>query len=439
MRNRNQEIVTILPNKLKIQSLPWCRDARLVYINGCGALKWEQLGDVPDSYWGSLYLSRLTLNGTPLLSRKAPGCPTCESLLATGWGLAEADAPELEAVRETLNNGFAHLEDTIPALAPLLGLLVPGLYVIADGDTYPSDGGGHFFWDVPDELTVVPATAGVQLMDDDYEYEYPGGAPVFLYPSQRRSRFNPARATYYGERLRQNGPPPRAIALHCAEGVSILLDGHHKAAAAARLGRALPCLTILPAAVSYQPSQLPGRPPKPLLAFFDQITVQMSDIPSKYRPAYAPYRPKQLETEPPLTGCLADREWPEAYKAAGARYPTAKEYALVTAAEIGYPTDEELAEWTRLHRKKRRELRAALVLLRSAGDPRLKAVALQCAAVPDLWCSLKEEAFRILAAMKGDPDVEQFFVDFFIDLEPLSRDRSTKAEVLAEIADRFWE
>lgn len=439
MSNHKREVVTILPNKLSIEGQAWCREARLVYVDGCGALKWEQLGEVPDQDFGSLTLARLTLNGVPLLSQKSPCCPTCERLLATGYGLSEANEPELEHIRQVLHDGFSQLEDAIPALAPLLGLLTPGLYIIADGDVYPADGSGHFFWDVSDALAIVPATARIQLTDDDYEYEYPYGAPVFLYPSQRRSRFNPARAAYYEELLRKDGPLPHAIALHCAEGVSVLLDGHHKAAAAARLGRTLPCLTILSGDVIYQSLQLPGQPPSPLRVLFDQIVIPMDEIPSQYWPAYTPCKSQKLASEPTLTGCLADWEWPELYKAAGAQYPTSKEYALVTAAEISYPTDDELAQWTCLYREYRKELRAALVLLRAAGDSRLKAVALQCGAIPDLWCSLKEEAFQVLATMKGDPDAEQFFVNFFISLELLARARSSWDEVLIRIANRFWE
>ena len=162
---RERERVQLLPNQLQTEKLPWCRKARLVRVDGTGALRWESRGQMDDDDW---YLSCLTLRGTPLLSRKDPGCPTCQSLLATGWGLATADCPELETVRETLNGGFTRLEDAIPALAPVLGLLEPGLYVIADGDAYPADGGGRFFWDVPDAWTEMPATSGVAPQQDDY-------------------------------------------------------------------------------------------------------------------------------------------------------------------------------------------------------------------------------------------------------------------------------
>ena len=219
---RVRERVQLLSNKLDTDKLPWCREARLVGVDGTGVLRWESCGLAPAPEPCPDQLLRLTLRGTPLLTWQDPVCPTCQSLLAAGWGLDAADCPELAAAAETLNTGFTHLEDAVPALAPLLGLLEPGLYVIADGDAYPADGDGHFFWDVPDDFRNYTATAPAELADDDYDYEWPDSAPVFLYPSQRRSRFDPDREAYYEDRLQQDGPPPRAVALHIREGLSLL-------------------------------------------------------------------------------------------------------------------------------------------------------------------------------------------------------------------------
>nr|WP_326185055.1 hypothetical protein [uncultured Oscillibacter sp.] len=441
---QKRETVKVFPNHLDVLTMPWCRQARLLHVKGSGSLRWEGRGERTDNYWGTRYLSRLTLRGTPLLSRDDPGCPTCESMLSTGWGLDTADCPELETVRDTLNGGFARLDDAIPALTPLLGLLERGLYVLSDGKAYPADGGGHFFWDVPDGLTDAPATAVVQLLDDDYEYEYPDSAPVFLYPSQRRSRLDEKRVEYYMERFQQAGPPPRGVALHVAEGLSILLDGHHKAAAAARLGRMMPCLTILPAVYDYEPVQVPGYPPvsTPTAAWFGPFHVRARDLPGAYPNKYLPQKPfyvvKGSQRQLP-EGRLADREWPDGYRAAGGRYPTMREYAVVSAAELpGYPTDSDLARWLADPLRYRPQLRAALVLLRGSGSPRLKDLALCCAGLPYQWSSLVEESFRVLAEMHGDPDVENFFVKYFIELETLPQDRPPGSDALTEIAHSFW-
>lgn len=436
--------VKVLPNHLEILTMPWCRQARLLHVKGAGVLRWEGCGERAGNDGWTTGLSCLTLRGTPLLSRDDPGCPTCESMLSTGWGLDAADCPELEAVRDTLNVGFACLDDAIPALAPLLGLLERGLYVLTDGEAYPADGGGRFFWDVPDGLTAAPATAQVQLLDDDYEYEYPNSASVFLYPSQRRFRLDEKRVEYYMERFQQDGPPPRGVALHVAEGLSILLDGHHKAAAAARLGRTLPCLTILPAVYHYETAQIPGYPPvpTPTAARFGPFFIRVRDLPGAYPNKYLPQKPFHVVKGPQRQlpeGRLADREWTAEYRAAGAGYPTMREYAVVSAAKLpGYPTDSDLAHWLAEPARYRPWLRAALVLLRRSGGPRLKNLALCCAGLPYQRSSLVEESFRILAEMHGDPDVENFFVKYFIDLETLPQDRPLGLDTLTEIAHSFW-
>ena len=51
------------------------------------------------------------------------------------------------------------------------------------------------------------------------------GAPVFLYPSQPRTRLNQERVDYYTQRFDTTDTFPRAIAFSCAEGISVLLDG----------------------------------------------------------------------------------------------------------------------------------------------------------------------------------------------------------------------
>ena len=49
-----------------------------------------------------------------------------------------------------------------------------------------------------------------------------------------------------------------------------------------------------------------------------------------------------------------------------------------------------------------------------------------------------EESFRVLAEMHGDPDVENFFVKYFIELETLPQDRPPGSDALTEIAHSFW-
>lgn len=424
----NREAVRILPTKIDLTRQPWCRDALLLHIRGTGALRWETRALPPEAdYYESARC--LTLRGTPLLSGHFAAWETSESRLCTGWGLDTAECPELDALRETLNGGFVRLEEAVPALSPLLELLRSGVYVLAESDAYPTDGDGQFFWDVPDRLKICSATALVCLADDDYDYQYERLPPVFLYPSQQRSRLNMERVDYYKERFQQDSPLPHGLAVYVTEGMSVLLDGHHKAAAAALLGRVLPCLTVLP--LGYYRLDNPKQS-----ACFGPIVVPVEDISGVKLPK-EPWR--YAKGSGPLPeGRLADTELPEALLTAGKRYPTAAGYALVSAAEISYPTDKELETWLADPGLYRPQLRGALVVLRSRGDPRLKSTALRCAAVGDQRCSLKKEAFQVLAELKGDPNVEAFFIDYFVGLEEPPSVHVSAQDYLTEIAHSFW-
>lgn len=425
----NREAVRVLPAKIDLTQQPWCRDALLLHIRGTGALRWETRALPPEAdYYESARC--LTLRGTPLLSGHFAAWETSESRLCTGWGLDTAECPELDALRETLNGGFVRLEDAVPALSPLLELLSEGVYVLAESDAYPTDGDGQFFWDVPDRLKPNPATALVYLNDDDYDYNYECVPPVFLYPSQRQSRLDMGRVDYYKERFQQEGSLPHGIAVYVTEGMSVLLDGHHKAAAAALLGRTLPCLTVLP--LGYYRLDNPKQS-----ACFGPIVVPVEDISGVKLPK-EPWR--HAKGFGPLPeGRLADTELPEALLTAGRRYPTAEGYALVSAAEISYPTDKELEIWLADPGLYRPQLRGALVVLWSREDPRLKNTALRCAAVGDQHCSLKVEAFQVLADLKGDSDVEAFFIDYFVRLEEPPSVHGSAQDDLTRIAHSFWD
>ena len=428
----SRDAVRVLPTKIDLTGQHWCRDALLLHVCGTGALRWETCALPPeaDDYESARCL---TLRGTPLLSGHFAVYETSESRLCAGWGLDTAECPEMDAVREILNGGFTQLEDAVPALSPLLELLPEGVYVLAESDAYPTDGDGQFFWDVPDRLKSCSATALVCLADDDYDYNYERVPPVFLYPSQRRSRLDMERVDYYKERFQQDGPLPHGIALNVVEGMSVLLDGHHKASAAALLGRTLPCLTVL----RLEHYQLWASSREKKAGCFGPFTVPIEDMDGVKLPK-EPW--KFTESSAPLPkGRLADTGLPEALLAAGKRYPTAGGYALVSAAGIGYPLDWELETWLTDPGLYRPQLRGALVALQRCGDSRLKDTALRCAAVGDAHCSLKAEAFQVLAELKGDPDVEAFFIDYFVNLDEPPNIHGSALDYLTQIAHSFWD
>ena len=403
-QKRKVEQPTDFPLKLNTDNLNWCRDARLLLIEGNGTLKWESRGRNED--WSQQYA--LTLRGTPLIVHNAPECPTCAGLLATGYGLDKADAPELQQISDVINAPYVDLDTSIASMAPLLGLLSSDLYVIAEGDSFPADGNGNFFWDVPDAFSNVEATGPAWYNDPDFEFTYSEGAPVFLYPSQPRTRLNQERVDYYTQRFDTTDTFPRAIAFSCAEGISVLLDGHHKACAAARLGRQLPCITIFPFGGYFYAQARSSSTPVPDLAYFGPFTVSISQLPAKILPA-KPWQ-QTIDTRPaPYSGNLIrDSKLPQEFVDAGRNYPTWYEFGITTVADIGKVTDDDLSLWLENPLKYSPQLRAALIYLRCHCDPQLKEVAMKCADSSDRWSKLREAAFNHLAALKGDPEVEQY-------------------------------
>lgn len=101
-----------------------------------------------------------------------------------------------------------------------------------------------------DSIVVAPYLQGERFIDVgtaatvavwDPEYcSFSDTAPCFLLPSQPPSHFNPERATFYRDK-----PDARALAWYLPDSyLCVLLDGHHKATAAALEGRPLKTLVL---------------------------------------------------------------------------------------------------------------------------------------------------------------------------------------------------
>jgi len=254
-----------------------------------------------------------------------------------------------------------------------------------------------------------------------------------LVTSVMRDDFTQERVDYYTQRFDTTDTFPRAIAFYCAEGISVLLDGHHKACAAARLGRQLPCITIFPFGGYFYAQARSSSTPVPDRAYFGPFTVSISQLPAKILPA-KPWQ-QTIDTRPaPYSGNLIrDSKLPQEFVDAGRNYPTWYEFGITTVADIGKVTDDDLSLWLENPLKYSPQLRAALIYLRCHCDPQLKEVAMKCADSSDRWSKLREAAFNHLAALKGDSEVEQYFIGYFVDVET-----GYESDVLTDIANSFW-
>lgn len=399
----------------------FCRDARLVYINGNGSIV-STTCRASDNSTPELYMSQITFNGTPLISINSPYCPTCESLIATGCGMDKTDSAELKVVSEAFNEDYAGFDTAVNRMLPLLSLLQSGLYVLADTLCYPTDGDGRFFWNVPNDFTSNPATAAVWLNDEDYEYTYVHGFPAYLYPTQNTDCYNEERVQHYIDRFQMTDARPRAIAYHCGEFLSFLLDGHHKACAAAALQEPLPCLVILP--FEYYSYTTANQKTVPSSLVFGPFALNITEIPKKYCSLYSKKPAGQLAASLPAKQCpnaLTHRIWENKYLASALTYPRVRDLAIMSLTGIADPSDEIIEECLHdLSEDNRKKLRSILLLLDLKNDSRLKNTALSCA--ENAYTSeLKLEAFKSLFKIKNDDEITDFFINWIVyDTDPHS-------------------
>lgn len=217
------EILAVLRTNVHL-----CKNALILRVDhGKGALKGNS--------------KMLCLNGVPLLFYNAASCGTCAGYVGAGYGRENVDAKELECISDRMNADFVDLKTSVMGMVPLLGLLEDGYYVLADMDLFPTDGEGGYFWGDLDGV-IRTFKRYHAYMSDGYMYD---SSPAFLFASESGSRFDEQRVRYYMKQLMKEGETfPRAVAYYIGGCGNMLLDGHHKVAAAAALGEMARCIVI---------------------------------------------------------------------------------------------------------------------------------------------------------------------------------------------------
>lgn len=245
----------------------WCRDAALVRVIGGKSALTTISSDYTDDYTIN---SVLLLNGKPIVQGEYPVCSTCSAFLARGYGIENTDCKELQIIRDKINSTYIDFQTSIRNIEPILNLLDDGYYVIADAKIYPTDGSDNFFANVPDTLSHISASCS-----EYYNHDFltvVDGFPTFLYPTQSNAALNPKRADYYFDMIDKDNAP-RAIAYYINGFISALLDGHHKAYAAAKKGCPLSALVIIPMSGTYKEHNSPIE-----YACFSEIIIPVSEL-----------------------------------------------------------------------------------------------------------------------------------------------------------------
>ena len=425
----------------KINIIKKVPDGIVIAVTGAKASLKCELISMEENENDMTYPMVMTLNGTPLMEMHPIYCPTCCGLLATGYGLDNAKCTELAEISDKINSGYTGIEDFFETIKPLIGLFEDGVYLIRDTKTFPVDGDGHFFWAVSDDLSYYDAYTDEYYISDLFKCV--GLKGVFLYPTQLRDRYEEKRVEHYLDLFRSGTEKPRAIAYNAMGGMSALLDGHHKACAAARLHAPLDTIVItkghlagskdniqisfgyeLDAEYEIAVDKASGLPSK----LYKQYTEQMADI---Y--AHKKRQPPVLYKGLPVESRFAKREWEKCYKDAVYYYPTAGQFAGELACDYSAIEDmsaEDVYDYVFKQDDPDYYSRVLMSRLVRTNDKRAKELLMKFASMPINGYT----KHRIAAALRGlmnykDDETEKIFVDFVV----------CGDDYLADIAKDYWE
>lgn len=394
----------------------WCNEALLIYVkNGLAALT-KRSSEYDRDYSCK---GQLLLNGTPLIQGDYPGCPTCTAMLARGYGIEKANCQELLEVRDRINQDYVNIRTSAETLKSLLGLLEEGYYLLADVYHTPTDGESCYFANVPDALEYFSPAC-----DSYYNHAFltaTYGFPKYLYPTQSNASLNQKHAESYLERMKQPNAP-RAIAYYHLGFTSALLDGHHKAYAAALLGVQLPCLTIIPMTTTWYRGSDNAE-----FCSFSDIHLLKSELP-KFKGF--PKRQPQEITIVPLT--VPNQPISEEDLHLENYIPidvlTGFFAAGLDESDI---TEEQIKDWIRSpYSRDKDKIKQALLYLAKIDPERACTFAKIVIAVKDDTLFPTKTAFEVLLKHKS-PETEQLFLDYLISHDKTSR--------YWEIVTSYWE
>lgn len=407
MYNRSEGDKMNTPNIKKIKLLDtsghnWCTSAMLVQVkNGRNTLH-SVYSEPDDDYCSKGHLS---LNGKPLVQGEYPACQTCSAMLARGYGIENINAPELAAVRDKINSKYTDISNAVDNISPILGLLKDGYYVIADAVVYPTAGGRHFFCNVSDKLSEIEAAC--EEYYDHIFYEVTDGYPAYLYPSQSNCCLNKSRAKEYLSVIDKPNSP-RAIAYHLFGFVNVLLDGHHKAYAAALMGVPLRTLVVIP--LLY----IKGLHTKSGNALFASISVSLDDLPEleipKNKPDYQKLEIRTFDNMPiPEDDLILSH------------YPTVEELSGYSVSGIkGFVINEETVKHWIKSNEIEDEYRVKYAMdYYASTDPKLARMIARIVISQEMEklgykLECKKNAFRVLCKNKS-PESESAVIQYIID------------------------
>ena len=424
--------VEILDVKLDTSDVPNIKEAKLVYVNGKGKLV-NDIGKYDTDYTSPC---QIKLNDVPLIQTKIRPCSTCCSILATGYGIENANCQELLDIREKINSNYISLDKSIENIESLLTLFKTGFYLIADAICYPTDGDKNFFWNVPNEEIETLATGPAAIYDDEDAYfNYIYGEPVYLYPTQTTDSYDENRVKYYIDKFKElSDSSPRAIVYYLDNLMNFVIDGHHKACASALLGEPLRCLLIIPGVVARYPNEIK-------IFFSSSIIINKKDIPYNYSSFVKAEIPSLSSKEIIIKdGIVNKRKWEKKYLDSAKKYLTQKEYGRMVDILINNKIEvtDDLIEDCLINFdiKNQKKMEKIIYKLKLLDIEKAQDIALKYAKNSlryEINKNLREFIYKILVSIKDNNEVEQIFVDYYTYYS------ENKEDPVLEIINSYWE
>ena len=427
-KKKENLFVDILDLKVDCSEIINIKEAKLVYINGKGKLTVETGKSEPPNWEAP---AKIKLNGIPLVQAQIPDCPTCSSLLATGYGIENTNCKELLEIQEKINSDYINLETSINNMKPLLTLLESGFYLIADAICYPTDG-ENFFWNVPNNLTKNLTTAPAYIGEGTYVFNQ----PVYLYPTQTTNSYNKDRVDYYVEKFKNlDDNKPRAIVYNFEEFINFIIDGHHKACASIILKEPVSCILIIP-------DRIYKNYYKNICLNFSGILVDYKDIPKEYtqyikKEKFSPSQEK-IEIK---DGIVNNREWEKEYINSAKCYLSLLDY--VNVIDIMQDNEIEINDifikscLENFDKDSQVKMKKLLYLLKFTDIKKAQEIALKYAKKTlreeEIDKELKQLIYKILLNVKNNEEVEKVFIDYIVYYS------DNKEDPVLNIINSYWE
>lgn len=401
--------------QIDVTEYEWCDSAVLIDVSDGKAA----LTKVTSYYCENDYTrrSQLLLNGKPIMQGCYPDCPTCSAMLARGYGIEKINTPELVSIRDSINSDFTDFKTAVENIEPILELLEDGYYVIADAKLYPTYGENDFFANVSDKMSYIDSVC-LDYYNGDF-FTVTESFPAYIYPTQSNDCLNTEWAKHYLDRIDKENAP-RAIAYYDYGFLCALLDGHHKAYAAAMNGVQLRTLLIIPV-TSYMSKD---RSKEYNNVCFADIVLPLDDT-VRYRP-FKPLSKRKIVFNDYHNVPISENGLHLEF------YPTVKELTGFLAAELGGVniTETLILEWlTSKNADDSSRLKYALSYNAKKDIEKAFIIAKTILSYEYVTDEETGLALRFLIRHKSDKS-EQLIVDYLIEHNP--------TDPYWELANSYW-